>query len=208
LSGDLKDYQQKLAEQEKANRFLLTDIQNESALASALALALKKLPNGSPTASSYHSLMFSIVEFLFFPALNYPRKEREIHQGRKRVDITMNNAAVAGIFYLLQQVRQVPCPYVMFECKNYTTDIANPELDQMAGRFSPTRGQFGMICCRSFEDRSKFIERCRDTFRDRRGLIIPLDDEIVLQMLKLIENNKRTQIESTITSLIDDVSLS
>ena len=42
--------------------------------------------------------MVGIVEFLFFPNLLYPKKEREIHEGRKRIDIVMENGARGGIF--------------------------------------------------------------------------------------------------------------
>jgi hypothetical protein len=203
----LAAYRSKLAEQEHSNRFLIVGFDEEMALAEALCDALQKVPPGPAAASDYHSLMLGILEFLFFPSLTYPKKECEIHQGRKRIDVTMNNVAVSGTFYFLHQVRHIPCPYVMFECKNYRTDIANPEIDQIAGRFSSNRGQFGMICCRTFEDRSQFIERCRDTFKDGRGLIIPLDDATVLRMLQLIADNKRRGIEDILVSLIDEVCL-
>ena len=42
----------------------------------------------------------------------------------------MENGARAGIFYRLHDVRKLPCPYVFFECKNYVTEVAHPELDQ------------------------------------------------------------------------------
>ena len=92
--------------------------------------------------------MIGVIEFLFFPSLLYPRKEREIHQGRKRIDIAMENGAKTGIFVRLHQIRDFPCAYVAFECKNYSTDVANPEIDQLAGRFSPNRGKVGFLCCR------------------------------------------------------------
>lgn len=63
------------------------------------------------------------------------------------------------------------------ECKNYSGEVGNPELDQLAGRFSPTRGQFGILVCRHFDDKELFIARCRDTSMDQRGFIIPLDDD-------------------------------
>jgi hypothetical protein len=47
----------------------------------------------------------------------------------------------------------------------------------MAGRFSPSRGQFGIITCRSFAKKELFIQRCRDTANDQRGFILPLDDD-------------------------------
>ena len=63
------------------------------------------------------------------------------------------------------------------ECKNYAEDPANPELDQLAGRFSPRRGNFGLLVCRTIADKPTFAARCRDTADDGRGFIIGLDDE-------------------------------
>lgn len=120
----------------------------------------------------------------------------------------MENGAKHGIFYRLHQVRGLPCAFVAFECKNYSKDVKNPELDQLAGRFSPNRGRIGFLNCRGFEDRMTFVERCRDTFGDDRGLIIPLDDETVDLLLAQIENGQRRNIDEIITSLIDEVWIS
>lgn len=86
--------------------------------------------------------------------------------------------------------------------------VSNPELDQLAGRFSPNRGKFGILACRSLEDRPKFIERCRDTFKDERGLIVPLDDTTVKVWLSLIADDQRARIDEEMTWLIDEVWLS
>lgn len=74
-------------------------------------------------------------------------------------------------------------PHVFVECKNYSREIANPELDQLSGRFSPSRGKIGIILCRSFDNKNKFLERCRDTAKDDRGYIIPLDDSDLTALL-------------------------
>ena len=145
---------------------------------------------------------------VFFPSLIYPKKEKEIHQGRKRIDIVMNNGARGGIFANLHQVRKLPSAFVCFECKNYTTEVVNPELDQLSGRFAVNRGKVGFLCCRTFEDRAVFVERCRDTLRDDRGLILPLDDAAVLALLGEIGSGRRSDLNDRLTQLVDEVWLS
>jgi hypothetical protein len=163
------------------------------------------VPAGSERASGYHKLMVGVLEFIFFPFLVCPRKEQEIHEGRKRIDVVMENSATSGIFHRLHDIRHFPCAFVAFECKNYTTEIANPELDQIAGRFSPNRGRIGFICCRRFEDRARFVERCRDTLRDDRGLVVPIDDQTADAWLALIEDSKRRNLDAVMARAIDEV---
>lgn len=73
----------------------------------------------------------------------------------------------------------------MIECKNYSKDLKNPELDQMAGRFSPNRGRFGIICCRSIKDKKLIIDSEHDTVIDNRGWIIHLTDEEIIELLEM-----------------------
>ena len=103
-----------------------------------------------------------------------PHVETPLHEGRKRIDITYVNAAQNDFFAWVKE--NYPAGHVFVECKNYAGDPENPELDQLAGRFSPSRGKFGLLMCRHLEDRDLFMRRCRDTARDDRGWIIPLDD--------------------------------
>jgi hypothetical protein len=204
----LVEYRRHLARLEQQNLAILPEEASERALAASLEQALAAIAVGGGAASSYHSIMIGICEFLFFPHLVTPIKEREIHQGRKRIDIVMSNSATNGAFEILHRVRKVACPYVFIECKNYCNDISNPELDQLAGRFSTNRGSFGILCCRQFEDRPLFVERCRDTYRDGRGLIIGLSDKQVTVLLRHISNGERRRIDSELTSYIDEVMLS
>jgi hypothetical protein len=174
-------------------------------IADALSTALTSIETGNNRAGDYHQIMIGILEFLFFPNLILPRKEQEIHQGRKRIDIVMENGATAGILFRLHDARGLPCAFAAIECKNYGTEVGNPEIDQLAGRFSPNRGRFGILACRSFRDRATFIERCRDTFSDDRGLIVPLDDATVTRWLSLIAEGQRRDIDEELTNLIDEV---
>ena len=99
----------------------------------------------------------------------------------------MENGATGGPFFTLSNAQRIPCLYVPFECKNYGREVGNPELDQLAGRLFLNRGKAGFLCYRNFANRITFIKRCRDTIKDDRGLIIPLDDKTVVRLLKLIE---------------------
>lgn len=110
-----------------------------------------------------------------------PRKQFEIHEGRKRIDLTYTNVAREGFFSWLSL--HYPSSNIFIECKNYTRDLGNPELDQLAGRFSPSRGQFGLIICRGFADKDLFLKRCQDTAKDNRGFIILLDDDDLSELV-------------------------
>jgi hypothetical protein len=105
----------------------------------------------------------------------------------------------------LHDIRKLPCAFERIECKNHTIEVANPKIDQLAGRFSVNRGMFGFLCCRTFENRNLFIERCRDTHRDGRGLIVPLDDAKVLKILTLVQSNRRQDIDAEVTKLASEV---
>lgn len=148
-----------------------------------LTEALHSMPLGSESASAYHQLMIGILEFLVYPNLSSPKKELEIHEGRKRIDIAFNNSAETGFFFRLPNQAHITCPFVFVECKNYSREVTNPELDQMGGRFSYQRGRFGIIACRSIDNMELFVKRCTDTYTDDRGLIIPIVDEDIFEAL-------------------------
>jgi hypothetical protein len=84
------------------------DPADETVIADALKEVLRNMAVGSDEATSYHRLMIGIVEFIFFPKLSHPMKEREIHDGRKRIDIVMENGAHSGIFDIIPNVRGLP----------------------------------------------------------------------------------------------------
>ncbi len=159
------------------------------------------LPTGTKDAHAYETSVEALLTALLYPSLTYPIPQHEIHDGRKRIDITYTNIAKSGFFNWVGM--HYPASHIYTECKNYKKDLANPELDQLSGRFSPSRGKVGLIVCRSFENKQKFLESCRDTARDDRGWIVPLDDEdlkvLVLskkkdplfERLKLIEDRFR-----------------
>lgn len=178
---------------------------NIAQIAESISNRLTQIPTGNEAATEFHNLILGALELLFYPDLVMPVKEQEIHQGRKRIDIMFENASSKGILYRLQDTMDVPCSYVSIECKNYTKDIANPELDQIAGRFSPQRGKLGFIVCRKLNDRELFIQRCRDTHRDQRGLIIILEDADILDLLAHANERNRTYIEEFLSKRVREI---
>lgn len=141
----------------------------------AMLRKVEEIPPGPEHASRYHRAVEELLTALFYPALTSPKIEYPIHEGRKRIDITYTNNAREGFFSWLL-LHDIPCRYVAVECKNYQGDPANPETDQLSSRFSPLRGQVGLLACRTFKNRELLMKRCRDTALDHRGYVIPVDD--------------------------------
>lgn len=157
---------------------------------------LAAIPAGTKHAGEYHDCIAGILEAILYPWLTHPKKEQPLHDGRKRIDIVYSNAASSGFFHSLHAIKKVPCPFIMVECKNYSADPSNPELDQLAGRFSPNRGRFGLLVCRTCDDRDLFRKRCRDTAQDDRGWIVMLTDDDIRQLLDLRADGKEQEMSA------------
>lgn len=150
--------------------------------------AVTSLDTGSEHAGAYEKAIEALLTALFYPDLVHPVYQHEIHQGRKRIDIKYTNMAGVGFFEWL--AKHYMAPQIFVECKNYGAEVANPELDQLSGRFGRSRGNVGILVCRSFKNKAKFEQRCRDTALDDRGYIIALDDA---DLRALVEARKSDQ---------------
>ncbi|MNY09151.1 hypothetical protein D3C86_1420480 [compost metagenome] len=176
-------------------------------VARALIARLQGIPTGTDNASNFHNVIIGILELIFYPHLINPIKEREIHDGRKRIDLVFDNSAQEGVFRRLWEQFNIPCPYIFVECKNYTKDVANPELDQLGGRFSVNRGRVGFIVCRSIDNMPLFIQRCKDTYIDGRGLIIPIVDNDLIQLLNEYNDMNWQPIEQFLSDRIREITI-
>lgn len=157
-------------------------------IANFLIEKLKSIPSGTSNANEYHLTMLCILEFIFYPHICNPKKEVPINEGRKRIDIIYNNTSSQGFFFDLFEKYDIPANFIIVECKNYSTDIKNPELDQLLGRFSKQRGKFGISTSRTADDYNILIKRCNDIYRDTGSLIIPLLDNDFISILSEIKN--------------------
>jgi hypothetical protein len=163
-----------------------------------LADMFAQVPAGHAHADDYHNLVMGALTALFYPDLILPEKEWEIHEGRKRIDLVFTNAADNGFFSQRRNDRKVGANVVIIECKNYSNDLANQELDQLLGRFDENRGKFGLITCRALEDGDRFLSRCKDAAVRSQGYVIALTDADIVQMLRA----KSELRDSEITSLL------
>lgn len=137
---------------------------------------------GIENSTAYENAIEALLSAILFPSLVAPEKQYKIHEGRKRIDIKYVNAAREGFFGWISN--HYPASHIFVECKNYGKEVGNPELDQLAGRFGPSRGQVGILVCRSVENLSKLNSRCIDTAKDQRGFILVLTDVDLERLVK------------------------
>jgi hypothetical protein len=142
---------------------------------------LKAIPPGKKHATDYENVIEKILSVVFYPSLCNPRKQDQIHEGRKRIDITYVNESKSGFFYWLSI--HYSCAHIFVECKNYGSEVGNPEIDQLSSRFSKSRGQVGILICRSIQDKKLLRTRCIDTAKDGRGYMLALDDDDIIELV-------------------------
>lgn len=156
---------------------------------------LADLADVSPGKEGFHAYekaISAVLQALFYPTLDYPRKQTKMHNGMKIIDLMFRNMARHGFFWWLMQHNYI-VPNIIVECKNYNRDPANPELDQLIGRFSPQRGRVGLLVCRKIEKKDLFDARCRETAKDQQGYIVALDDDDIRTLVEEIRNNPANQ---------------
>lgn len=130
---------------------------------------------GREDAHKYHAAVMSLINAIFHGSLSMPKKEATNNRGSQRIDIRYACTAIDGFFFWLKSA--YTCPYIYVECKNYNEDIGNPEVDQMLGRFHPSKGKVGLIFCRTIEDRNRVINKTANYANSDRGYIVCITDE-------------------------------
>ena len=164
--------------------------------ANHMILTLKKLPPGKDNAGDYHRLMVGLMQFLLYPLVTAPKIETPINDRRKLIDIRYVNSAETGFFRRLHDDPKAQARWVVVECKNYFDDPKNPEVDQLAMRFSPTRGNFGILLHRNSTNKTGILARCKDVAIAEKGFILALDDDDITAMLESVANHKRSGVEA------------
>lgn len=140
---------------------------------------LKEVKPGKKEAQRYHNLIFIILKEIFRGKLNNPKKEECVANRTQRCDITFQNQRINGFFKQLAEGYNITCPNIFIECKNYSEDLENTEIFQIRSRLNKRRGQFGIICCRKIENRTKLKERLDDAIKKEEYIIIFEDTDII-----------------------------
>jgi len=142
-----------------------------------------QIPPGRDHAHKYHHAVAALLSNILQLSLVDQDIEREIFDGLKRIDILYRNAAVDGFFFTLPTLGHVPSLKVPVECKNYSKEAGNEEVDQLVGRFTPDR-RLGMLVYREVVDRPRLLRRCHAVFAEQRhGVVLPLGDEQLRQLV-------------------------
>ena len=145
-----------------------------------------ELEPGKKDAYKYEEAIQALIEALFYPSLVQPSTQTPIHDGLKRVDIDFKNHAREGFFEWVG--RHYSAPYVFVECKNFGSEIGNPEIDQIAMRMSDNRGRFGILVCRGVDDEDRMFQRCKAAAVDGHAFIVTLQDKDLVELVEAAKN--------------------
>jgi len=146
---------------------------------------LNNLKPGLKDWYKFQRYIADLFQILFSDDLKDIRTEVEINEGRKRIDILARNVSNKGFFFDLINKFKVYCPYIVIECKNYSEDLENREFDQIYGRLMKNIGCFGILVCRRIKNQKKIQKFERDLINQYEKIIITLDDNDLIEMIKL-----------------------
>jgi hypothetical protein len=170
-----------------------------------LAQALAKIPPGRVEAQDYQQHVKQMLEVIFRGELRKLQTEVRMIGGIKILDIFASNKSKSGFFYSLKRDHGLVCPRIVIECKNYSEDVGNPEVDQVAGRLGPHFGHVGILAYRSLSKPEQLLQKCRLVFNSDKKLIIPLSDKDFESLLAYRKDNLDREIEDHMDDIVNKV---
>ena len=168
---------------------------------------MKEIRPGKDQASAYHRTAAEAIEYIFDSSLKFISNEQSLNDGAKRVDSFFENRAGSGFFADLSGKHGIHCPYVFLECKNYSEDLANPDFDQLAGRFSKTTTAVGLLTCRTIKDRTGMLSYCRNLMKDRRDCMFVLQDSDLDPLLTLRSHDDHDGVSDFMAARLREILL-
>jgi len=202
---DQKEFQELLAIVRKISIPEDTKVRKLDAL--ALLKELEGLKPGTEMANAYHDLIFRCLSQIFDNSLKRGKKEVPMDNNRKRVDVVFDNYDNNGFFAHIRNSNQIFCPKIFIECKNYSSDPSNPEVDQLIGRLGKKAGMFGILICRQVENEEILMQRCKSAMNKGQGHIIYLVDEDIKALLLMKELSNDEGINNFLSEKWDQLIL-
>lgn len=159
---------------------------------------LTTIKPGKPDFAKYQNYIVRALTAVFSPGLTNPKVEVSQLSGLKRVDMTFQNNAQVGFFHNVTNKMNFEAGTIVIECKNYSGDIANPEVDQLAGRLKRHYGMVGFIVCRTVQNKSALVARLREKAGEHK-LMLYLDDADITQLLKFVNDGRYSEVDRVLT---------
>jgi len=155
------------------------------------AKRLGQIVPGKKEATTFHRLAELVLRRAFRGSLDRWETEKEVDEGRGRIDLFARNHAECGFFDRVRDHFGIRSPYVSIECKNYTGDVGNAEMNQLSSRLDAKRGQLGLLVCRGIKNPKSCLDRAR-YFQDKKSeYIIVLTDDDLKQFCAASAENDR-----------------
>ncbi len=153
---------------------------------------LDACPLGNAGWSQFEELCTDILNFLFVPPLNPPRRQCRTYSGVNRRDAIFPNRNIspspalnARNWYHL--FVELDARMILFEYKNYdSTDIGHEEVNQTRNYLTNPMGRFGIMVCSKAPVDSAHRQR-NSVFTNDRKVIIFITKDHLKEMLAMKE---------------------
>ena len=163
---------------------------------------IKSIDVGPDDAELYHRLMSYAISRIFRGSLRNMQIKETVGDRIKIIDTVFTNCAEKGFFKNIQN-KKSDCLHPMIEVKNTKKDPANPEIDQLNGRLSKVRGNFGILICREVKDEKAVNKRCQTHLPGR--LILFLSDADVIELLEYYRDGGYEDIDDFMDRKLKDL---
>lgn len=182
---------------------LIDDDINTNDIIDSLIESLKKLRSGKKDAYEYEKVTGGIIELVFYPYLFKPEYQFRMIDWLKIVDISYLNSASTWFFSDLAKTN-IACREIYFECKNYTWDVKNQELDQLNWRFRDKVSEVWFIVCRDIKNKIDFNKRIQYLTKQSHYILL-LEDKDLIQLLEYKKVWKDSEIDNYLNKKLEEL---
>jgi hypothetical protein len=150
------------------------------------SLYMEKLRSILPGTQNevYHRVVSYALGRIFKDSIRGMEIKQPVHDGIGEIDTVFTNYAKNGFFKSMSE--RYSSTFPIFEMKNYSEDPGNPEINQVNGRLTANRGNFGILVCRTVKNEERLYDICASKLPDH--CILFLTDKDIIEMLNYSRN--------------------